>query len=210
MIRKSLHWLALLCLLTPALVHAEAGALAMVKGVTDEVLEIIRNDKEIQAGDRERAMNVIETRVAPHFDFPRMTRLALGQAWQQADPRQRDELVREFRTLLVRTYAASMTSYRDQTVAFKPPAAGDATNEVTVRSQILRPGGQPVPVDYSLNLIEGSWKVFDVAVSHISLVSNFRSSFTSEVQRGGIDGLIQTLREKNRRLDNNRLQAAAS
>lgn len=216
MSRKSLLRLAAalylpLSLLLPAPARADGGAaIDMVKGVTEEVLTIIRNDKEIQAGDRDRAIVVIEAKVAPHFDFTRMTRLAVGTAWQQADPQQREALVREFRTLLVRTYANTMTSYRDQRVAFKPTPAPDASDEITVRSHILRPGGQPVPVDYSLNQSAGTWKVFDVAVANISLVNNFRGSFASEVERGGIDGLIQTLREKNRRFDGRPTVATAS
>lgn len=203
MIRNYLIWLLLVFFLAPAVARAETQAEAsapdaLVKNVTEEVLSILRKDKEIQSGDRQRAINLIETKVAPHFDFGRMTSLAVGRSWQQADAEQRKALTGEFRALLVRTYANSLTAYRDQTVSFKPakPGAGD---EVTVRSQINKPGAQPIPLDYSLAKSEAGWKVFDVAISNISLVTNYRSTFASEVQKGGIAGLLKALQEKNRR-----------
>lgn len=210
MIRKTVLWLATLCILLPALALAEPGeAVQMVKEVTNEVLSILREDKDIRSGNSERAASVIETKVAPHFDFPRMTQLAVGQAWQKATPQQRDALVKEFRTLLVRTYANSMTNYRDQRVIFKQASASNNDGEVTVHSQVVQPGSQPVPVDYSLTQAAGQWKVFDVAISNISLVTNYRNSFTEAVNRGGIDGLIQSLRDKNRRLEGNSTPASS-
>lgn len=210
MIRKTVLWLATLCLLLPALARAESGeAVRMVKEVTEEVLSILREDKDIRSGNTARAVSVIENKVAPHFDFQRMTRLAVGQAWQKANPQQRDTLIKEFRTLLVRTYANSMTNYRDQKVIFKQASAANADGEITVHSQVVRPGSQPVPVDYSLTQAAGEWKVFDVAISNISLVTNYRTSFTEEVNRAGIDGLIQSLRDKNRRLETSQTPASS-
>lgn len=210
MIRKTVVWLAALCLMLPALACAEAGeAVQMVKEVTEEVLSTLREDKDIRSGNTERAASLIENKVAPHFDFQRMTRLAIGSAWQKATPEQRDTLVKEFRTLLVRTYANAMTNYRDQKVIFKQAAASNANDGVTVHSQVVRPGSQPVPVDYSLIQAAGDWKVFDVVISNISLVTNYRNAFTEEVNRGGIDGLIQSLRDKNRRLESNRTPASS-
>jgi phospholipid transport system substrate-binding protein len=210
MIRKTVVWLAALCLMLPALARAEAGeAVQMVKEVTEEVLSTLREDKDIRAGNTERAASLIENKVAPHFDFQRMTRLAIGSAWQKATPEQRDTLVKEFRTLLVRTYANAMTNYRDQKVIFKQASASNANGEVTVHSQVVRPGSQPVPVDYSLIQAAGDWKVFDVVISNISLVTNYRNNFTEEVSRGGVDGLIQSLHDKNRRLESNRTPASS-
>jgi phospholipid transport system substrate-binding protein len=187
-------------LLTSGLAPAEASAPeALVKNVTEEVLTILRNDKDIQAGNRQRAAALIENKVAPHFDFARMTSLAVGRPWQQANADQRKALIGEFRTLLVRTYANSLTAYRNQTVSFKPAPAKATGDEVTVRSEINNPGGQPISLDYSLARSDGDWKVFDVAVADVSLVTNYRSTFASEVGKGGVGGLIKSLQEKNRR-----------
>ena len=199
MIRKCLAWLLPAFLLLPGIAPAATGAPdALVKNVTEDVLNILREDKGIQSGNRQRAIALIETKVAPHFDFARMTSLAVGLPWRQANEEQRELLVGEFRRLLVRTYASALTAYSDQTVSFKPsPKAGNG-DEVTVRSQINKPGGQPIPLDYSLARSGGEWKVFDVSVANVSLVTNYRSSFASEVRKGGVDGLIKALQEKNR------------
>ena len=184
----------------PGLSLAETGtADELVKTVTTEVLTILREDKGIQSGNRQRAISLIENNVAPPFDFARMTSLAVGRAWQQADASQRKALTSEFRILLVRTYANSLTAYRDQTVSFKLPARDAGGDEVTVRSQINQPGGQPISLNYSLSRTPGGWKVFDVAIANVSLVTNYRSSFASEVDKGGVAGLLKALQEKNRR-----------
>lgn len=196
---KPLLWLLPVLFLLPASGRAESAAPdELVKGVTEEVLTILRQDKGIQSGNTQRAMALIEKKVAPHFDFSRMTSLAVGRAWQQADAKQREALIGEFHTLLVRTYANSLTAYREQTVSFKPSrqAGGD---EVLVRSQINKPGAQPIPLDYSLARTSDGWKVFDVAVANISLVTNYRNSFASEVEKGGVAGLLKALQEKNRK-----------
>lgn len=212
MIRNYLTWLSLVFFLTPAIAPAQTQAEtsapdALVKNVTEEVLDILRKDKNIQSGDRQRAIALIETKVAPHFDFARMTSLAVGRSWKEANADQRKALTAEFRTLLVRTYANSLTAYRDQTVSFKAtkPTTGD---EVTVRSQINKPGSQAIPLDYSLAKSDAGWKVFDVTISNISLVTNYRGSFASEVEKGGIAGLVKALQEKNRRHETNPPPAA--
>jgi phospholipid transport system substrate-binding protein len=191
----------LMCLLTafflgPGLARAEAAPDVLVKTVTEEVLTILREDKDGQTKDE--AIVLIENKVAPHFDFSRMTSLAVGRAWQQADPGQRKELTEQFRTLLVRTYANALTAYRDQTVSFKPLSDSASGDEVTVRSRINNPGSQPIALDYSLAKSAGDWKVFDVSVANVSLVSNYRSTFASELSKGGIDGLLKALQQKNR------------
>ncbi|PKO88975.1 MAG: hypothetical protein CVU18_05530 [Betaproteobacteria bacterium HGW-Betaproteobacteria-12] len=201
MLNKHLIWLLPVFFLLPGVVRSESGSAdELVKNVTSEVLTILREDKDIQSGNRQRAITLIETKVAPHFDFPRMTSLAVGRGWQQADAAQRQALTGEFRTLLVRTYANALTAYRNQTVSVTPAPRPAAGNEVVVRSQIKQPGGQPISLDYSLAKADGGWKVFDVAIADISLVTNYRSSFASEVNSGGIAGLLKALQEKNRRL----------
>lgn len=177
-----------------------AGAEALVKDVTNEVLRILREDKGIQSGDRQRAASVIETKVAPHFDFGRMTTLAVGAAWRRASADQQQQLVREFRTLLVRTYANALTEYRNQSVTFRPAKPGEA-GEVRVPCQVNQPGRQPISLVYSLVRAGDEWKVFDVVIDNISLVTNYRNSFAEEVSKGGIDGLIKTLESRNRKLE---------
>lgn len=201
-LRRRLVWLLPVFFLMPGTAPAQGAAPdALVKGVTEEVLTILREDKGIQSGDRQRAIALIENKVAPHFDFTRMTSLAVGKAWQQADGKQREALTGEFRTLLVRTYATALTAYRNQTVNFKPADRASGTDEVTVRSQINKPGSQPIPLDYSLSRGENGWKVFDVSIANVSLVTNYRSTFASAMEQGGLDGLLKTLQEKNRRLE---------
>jgi phospholipid transport system substrate-binding protein len=138
--------------------------------------------------------------VLPHFDFVRMTRLAAGANWRQASPDQQKTLVNEFRTLLVHTYASTFTAYRNQSIEYRPPRMEPADTEVTVRSQILQPGGKPVTVDYRMAKDAGGWKVYDVVVADLSLVQNYRGSFEAEVRRGGVDGLVKALADKNRQL----------
>ncbi len=194
-----LAWLALALGASPLSAAQDAAPQKLVQDVTEDVLTILREDKAIQQGDVSKAGALIETKIAPHFDFPRMTQLAVGRAWRQASPDQRETLTGEFRTLLVRTYANALTRFRDQTVSFKPASKGGDDQEVTVHSQIRQPGGQPISLNYSLAKSDaGEWKVFDVVVAEVSLVTNYRTSFASEVQRDGIDGLIRTLQAKNR------------
>lgn len=202
MIRRPLLWLlaALLLLAAGALHPQETAPEALVKGVTDEVLALLRQDKDLK-GDRHRAMRLIDDKIAPHFDFHRMTSLAVGPAWRDASFEQREALAREFRTLLVRTYANALTAYRDQTVSF-PPAAGNRQGEdVLVRSQINQSGAAPIALDYRLMRSGGGWKVFDVAVDNVSLVTSYRGSFAAELAKGGPDALIAALREQNRRFE---------
>lgn len=192
----------LVCLplmLAPVALHAqETSPDALVKGVTEDVLSVLREDKALQAGDQRKAIALIEEKIGPHFDFPRMTSLAVGQGWRQAAPEQREALTREFRTLLVRTYANALTSYKNQTVSYKPATPGREEGAAMVRTQINQPGGQPIAVDYRLAQNAGQWKVFDVSIDNVSLVTNYRGTFATELSKGGPDGLIRTLQEKNR------------
>lgn len=173
---------------------------ALARSVTDEVIAILRSDKDINAGNPDKLMNLIETKVLPHFNFMRMTRLAMGKNWRQANPQQRGLLVEQFRMLLVRTYATAFTSYRDQTITYRPLRMRPDDDDVVVRSQVVQPGGPPVAVDYSMEKTGNGWKVYDVTIEGVSLVQNYRSTFNGEVQRGGIDGLIKALDGKNRQL----------
>ena len=168
----------------------------LVKRVTDEVLAIIKSDKELQAGSPRKVVELAEAKVLPHFDFARMTRLAVGRNWQQASEAQREALVKEFRTLLVRTYSTSLSQYRNQTIEVKPSKVEG--QEATVRTAVIQQGGPPIPIDYSMQKGEGGWKVYDVVIDGVSLVTTYRSSFNDQVAKGGLDGLVKTLQERNR------------
>ncbi len=172
----------------------------LAKGVTDEVIGILRADPDAFTGNPARVVELIENKVLPHFNFMRMTQLAVGKNWRQANVQQRDALAGHFRTLLVRTYATAFTAYRDQTISYRPVRMRPEDNDVVVRSQIVQKNGPPVAVDYNMEKTTNGWKVYDVAIEGVSLVQNYRSTFNSEVQRGGIDGLISALESKNRQL----------
>lgn len=170
---------------------------ALVKNVTTEVLQIIRGDKDIQAGNSKKAIELIEARVLPHFNFTHMTQLAVGKNWKSADAAQKKQLDDEFHTLLVRTYAKALTGYKNQTVDFKPFKMNAGGTDAKVRTQVNQGSGKPIGLDYYLEKLQAGWKIFDIEVDGISLVTNYRSSFASEVSRGGIDGLIKSLQNKN-------------
>ncbi|MBZ0142034.1 MAG: ABC transporter substrate-binding protein [Rhodocyclaceae bacterium] len=174
----------------------------LVKSVTDEVLDIIRKDKDIKAGSTQRAIDLVEQKVLPHFNFTRMTALAVGRDWRQATPEQQKALTGEFRDLLVRTYSNALTAYKNETVDYRPFRMQPGETDVTVRTQIHQPGArQPITLDYSLEKNGSAWKVYDVVVAGVSLVTNYRSSFATEIRNGGIDGLIKTLKAKNKSLE---------
>jgi len=173
---------------------------ALARSVTDEVIAILRSDSDINSGNPAKVMNLIETKVLPHFNFMRMTQLAVGKNWRRANAQQQGALVEQFRVLLVRTYATAFTSYRDQKIVYRPLRMRPGDDDVVVKSQVLQPGGPPVAVDYSMEKTGNGWKVYDVAIEGVSLVQNYRSTFNGEIKRGGIDGLIQALDDKNRQL----------
>lgn len=177
-------------------VLAQEAPDAMIKNVTGEIIELIKTDKAIQAGDQKRIQEVVEGKILTHFDFTKMTASAVGRDWRSATPEQKTQLTREFQTLLVRSYANSLSQYKNQTVDVKPFKAS-ADPEVTVKTEVKQPGAKPVPIDYDLHKVGGEWKVFDVYVAGVSLIANYRDSFGQEVKASGIDGLIKSLRDKN-------------
>lgn len=170
----------------------------LVRNTTEEVLTIVRNDKDIKAGKVDRIVDLIEEKVAPHFDFVRMTRLAVGRAWRDATPAQREALIKEFRSLLVRSYSAAFTAYTGVSVEYRPVRFNPGDTEATVQTLIKLPGGaEPVTVDYDMTLTPNGWKVYDVRVAGASLIINYRNLFAVEIDRGGIDGLIKSLVNRN-------------
>jgi phospholipid transport system substrate-binding protein len=179
---------------------AEVAPDALARSVTEEVLTIVRADKDLQNGDPQRVLELVEAKVLPHFDFQRMTQLAAGRNWRQATPDQQKALVAEFRTLLVRTYTTAFTQYRNQTVDYQPAKMAPGDTHAVVRSLVRQPSGPPVSIDYGMERRPGGWKVFDIKIEGVSLIQNYRSSFNSEIQRSGVDGLIKVLVERNRAL----------
>jgi len=201
---------------TAALVLA-AGAMAqemtpdaLVKNVTLEVVEILQKDKDIQKGDRKKVIALIEVKVLPHFNFQAMTASAVGRNWKKASAEQKARLAEEFKTLLVRTYSSALAAYSNQKFEFRPLRAKPTDTDVTVNVRVLQSGTQPVTIDYDMEKRPGGWKVWDVRVSGISLVANYRTEFDNQVREAGIDGLIKTLQTKNRSLEHGAVAGAAT
>lgn len=193
-------------LLMPAVAYAQKSPAdlapdQLIKNVSDEVLEIVRKDKEIQSGNSKKIIDLVEAKVLPHFNFTHMTQLALARDWRVANPAQQKSLTEEFRTLLVRTYSKALTEYKNQKIEFKSFTLKNGETDVKIRSQIIQSGAKPISLDYYLEMMPQGWKVYDIEVSGISLVTNYRDSFASEVRNNGIDGLIATLQTKNRGLE---------
>ncbi len=170
----------------------------LVRTTTDEVMRLLQEDKEFKAGNVAHVVGLIEEKIVPHFDFARMTKLAVGRSWREATPEQQKTLVHEFQTLLVRSYATAYTAYRQIKVEVKPLKLAGGEDDVTVKSQILLPGGAPpVGVDYSMGASPAGWKVYNIAVDGVSLVTTYRNDFGAQIQQGGLDALIRSLQERN-------------
>ena len=170
----------------------------LIRNTVEEVITIIKQDKDIRAGDQKKILALVDGKVLPHFDFVRMTQLAVGKYWRSATPEQKQALVTEFRNMLVRTYTKVFTVYRDQTIdvkAFKMSA--EDNTEATVKTIISKPGSQVIPVDYEMKKAADGWKVFDISIEGVSMVMSYRGTFSSEIQENGINGLIKVLSDKN-------------
>jgi len=168
----------------------------VVRNTTAQMIEALRRDREVIAADRAHLYSLVADIILPHLDFARMSRRVLGKYWRRASGAQRDRFLREFQTLLVRTYATALAEYRDQTIRYLTPRARDDT-ELTVRTQVQQQAGPPIPIDYQLHHANDEWKVYDIAIDGVSLVINYRSSFAAEIRKGGIDGLIARLAKHN-------------
>ncbi|MDE2600155.1 MAG: ABC transporter substrate-binding protein [Rhodocyclaceae bacterium] len=189
--------LSAVCLST-GVAAAEPAPDELVKTVTDEVLTIVRNDKDIQGGNARKAVALVEVKVLPHFNFTRMTQLAVGREWKNASPAQQKSLSEEFKILLVRTYSKALTEYRNQTIEYKPFTLKSGETDAKVRTLVKQPGSaKPIELDYSLEQQPTGWKVYDIEVAGVSLVTNYRDSFATEIRNNGIDGLIKALQTKN-------------
>lgn len=193
-----LSCVTMLCLASGARADMPAPDV-LIKNTVHEVLDVVRSDKELRSGNQKKMLELVDAKVLPHFNFEHMTKLAVGKSWRTATPEQKKALMSEFRILLVRTYTKAFTSYRDQVVEIKPFKLDPAATEVTVKTAIVKPGSsqQPVLVDYDMEKMPDGWKVYDLTVEGVSLVTSYRGTFADQIQQVGIDGLIKTLTDKN-------------
>jgi len=190
--------LALCFLIVPRVSYSqELGPEELVKKMTNDVLEAVKSDKQLAAGDRQKALKLAEEKILPHVDFEEATRLAVGRSWSQASAEQKKRLVDEFRRMLVRTYSSAISAYEGQTMKVQPVRMKPGDTEVTVRNQYVRPGGKPVQLDYSMRKTDSGWKIYDIVVEGISLVLTYRSEFDAVVKQEGIDGLIKRMAAKS-------------
>jgi phospholipid transport system substrate-binding protein len=174
---------------------------ALVKSLSEDVLASIRRDPTLQSGDIARLNGLVDEKILPYVNFEKMTRLAVGRGWRDASPEQRQALTREFRSLLVRTYAGAVSAAKDYQVQMKPFRAEPSETDVTVRTQAVPSRGDPIQLDYRLEKTAAGWKIYDVNVLGVWLVENYRNTFAGEINRGGIDGLIKSLAERNKALE---------
>lgn len=172
---------------------------ALVKRTSDDVLAIIKQDKDIQAGNTQKLFSLAEEKILPNFNFDTVSRLVLGKNWLRATPPQKAAFQTEFKSLLLRTYATALSKYKNQTIDYKPLKLQPADTVATVKSQIVQSGAQSIELDYSLEKqADGSWKVFDIVVENVSLVTNYRSQFSDEIRQNGLDSLTKKLADKNK------------
>lgn len=172
----------------------------LIKRVSQEVLDLAKTDKQIQAGNQQRIMEVVQAKVIPYVNFQRMTSMAVGRFWREATAEQQAALTAEFRTLLIYTYSGAVTQIRNQRLDFKPMRGDLKDGEVEVRSMVLQPRGEPIQLNYRLEKTPAGWKIFDVNILGAWLVETYKGSFATEIGKNGIDGLIKTLAERNKRL----------
>ena len=189
--------LALSLFFATAAAAQELGPEELVKKVTSDVLDSIKSDKQLQAGDRKKALALAEQKILPLVDFQEAARLATGKAWNAATPEQQQKITNEFRSMLVRIYSNAIDVYRGQTMKVLPVRMPAGATEVTVRNQYLRAGRPPVPVEYAMKKNGSTWKIYDISVDGVSLVLTYRSEFENITRSSGVDGLIKRLAEKN-------------
>ncbi|WP_034297871.1 phospholipid-binding protein MlaC [Herbaspirillum sp. RV1423] len=188
-----------------ALIFASAASAqeapdVLVKRISEDVLNTAKNDKEIQSGNINRIVALVEEKILPYVDAERMTALAAGRFWRQATPEQQKQLITEFRSLLIYTYSGALSQVRDQKIEYRPLRADPADTEVEVRSQVIQSRGEPIQLSYRLEKLPSGWKMYDVNVMGAWLVEAYKGTFNSEITKGGIDGLIKSLSDKNKQL----------
>jgi phospholipid transport system substrate-binding protein len=177
---------------------AAEGPDELVKRTAEDVLATVKSDKDIQAGDQEKIFALAEQKIVPNFDFDKVSRMVLGKNWTIATPDQKAAFQNEFRTLLIRTYASALSKYRNQTIEYKPFRLVSDSDIASVKTQIVQPDGQPIEVDYTLVKQPEAWKVYDIVIEGVSLVTNYRGQFAQEIRQNGLDSLIKKLADKNK------------
>jgi phospholipid transport system substrate-binding protein len=177
---------------------AEISADELVKRTAEDVMSTIKSDKDIQAGNQQKIFALAEEKILPNFDFDRVCRMVLGKNWKSASPEQQAAFQKEFRSLLLRTYATALSKYKNQVIEYKPMRAEPGAKNVSVKTQILQPGGQPIAVDYSLVKGDNGWKVYDIVIESVRLVPNYRSQFRNENPTNGLHSLKKKLAEKKK------------
>ena len=182
----------------PALLAQGVAPDALLRAVSVEVIDKITQGREFQAADPAKVAALVETRIMPLFDFVHMTRLAMARNWRLATPEQQRVLTQEFKTLLVRTYSTALAHYRGEVIDFKRLRAAPHDSEVTVKSQVKQAGKEPMSLDYEMEMTPEGWKIYDVKVAGVRLVTTYREFFAEKVRDGGVDGLIKSLAEANR------------
>ncbi len=188
----------LLCLLSLQIaVAAETGPEELIRQTTNLLLSEIKSNSALYQQDSAKLYSLVGEVVLPHFDLNRMIDMALGRYKSKVSAEQRPRIVKEFQILLVRTYSKALLDYNDQEIIYLPPVVSSETGDVTVRTEIEQDGGFPIPLTYTLRQGDQGWKVYDISVDDISLVTNYRSSFARQIKKHGVDGLIETLRERN-------------
>lgn len=196
MMKNFLIALSLLCF--SATVFAIEAPDALVKRTAEDVLVIVKTDQAIQAGDQEKLFALAEEKILPNFSFDKVSRMVLGKNWTKATPDQKVAFQKEFRTLLLRTYATALSKYKNQTIEYAPLRMAEGSSTASVKTSILQQGGQPIAVNYTLEKQADAWKVYDIVIEGVSLVTNYRGQFSQEVRQNGMDSLIKKLADKNK------------
>lgn len=191
-------WMACAMWLVSGVAFAGVAPDQLVKKTADDVIEVIKSDKDIQAGNQQKIFALAEEKILPNFDFEKVSRLVLGKNWTKATPEQQSAFQAEFKTLLLRTYATALSKYKNQTIEYKPFRLDPAAETATVKTAIQQPGGEPIAVDYTLSKKGDDWKVYDIVIESVSLVTNYRSQFAQEIRQNGLDSLNKKLAEKNK------------
>lgn len=191
-------WMAVAMWLVSSVAFAAMTPDQLVKKTADDVIEVIKNDKDIQAGNQQKIFALAEEKILPNFDFEKVSRLVLGKNWTNASPEQKTAFQAEFKTLLLRTYATALSKYKNQSIEYKPFRMEAGADAATVKTAIQQPGGDPISVDYSLGKKGDDWKVFDIVIEGVSLVTNYRSQFAQEIRQNGLDSLTKKLADKNK------------
>ncbi len=174
----------------------------LLAAVAREVITVLRQERNLHPGSQSKVAETVEARVLPLFDFAHMTRSAVARNWRLASPEQQSTLTKEFRTLLVRTYTSVLSSYSDQVIEFKPLRAAAGVSEVTVKSEMKQSGREPMAIDYDMQKTGAGWRVDDIKIAGVSLVTTYRADFADEVRNGGVAGLIKSLSDKNKSAEN--------